>query len=103
MIKVLIVDDSETAQQFLLHIFSLDPDMEVVGIAKDGSEVLALVRDKHPDVITMDIHMQKMNGFEATRIIMENQPTPIVIVSASTSETEVRDKSCQAYFESVKK
>lgn len=89
MIKVLIVDDSETAQQFLMHIFSLDPDIEVVGLAKDGSEVLALVRDKHPDVITMDIHMQKMDGFEATRIIMENHPTPIVIVSASTSTTEV--------------
>jgi two-component system chemotaxis response regulator CheB len=89
MIKVLIVEDSRVAQEFLAHILSFDPDMEVVGIAGDGADALAMVLEKHPDVITMDIHMPKMNGFEATRKIMENAPTPIVIVSASTGSSEV--------------
>ncbi len=81
MIKVLIVDDSVVVQEFLEHILSSDPAIEVVGIAGDGEEAIELVRQKKPDVITMDIHMPKMDGFETTRRIMETLPTPIVIVS----------------------
>jgi len=82
MIKVLIVDDSVVVQEFLRHILVSDPAIEVVGIANNGEEAIELVGQKKPDVITMDIHMPKMDGFETTRQIMETQPTPIVIVSA---------------------
>jgi two-component system chemotaxis response regulator CheB len=85
MIRVLIVEDSHVAQELLAHLFTSDPDMQVVGVANDGAEALEAVRQKRPDVITMDIHMPRMDGFEATRAIMETLPTPIVIVSASTS------------------
>lgn len=81
MIKVLIVDDSPVAQEFMTHILAAQPDMQVVGIANNGEEALELVKEKKPDVITMDIHMPRMDGLETTRQMMEKFPTPIVIVS----------------------
>ncbi len=89
MIKVLIVEDSKVVQEFLMHILTSDPAIQVVGIANNGEEAIEAVKQKRPDVITMDIHMPKMDGFEATRAIMETVPTPIVIVSASTSAKEL--------------
>lgn len=89
MIKVLIVDDSRVAQEFLAHLLTSDPSVQVAGVANNGEEALEMVRIKRPDVITMDIHMPGMDGFEVTRAIMETVPTPIVMVSASTTATEV--------------
>ena len=89
MIKVLIVDDSRVAQEFLAHILASDPSVQVAGVANNGEEALKMVREKRPDVITMDIHMPGMDGFEVTRAIMETLPTPIVMVSASSTATEV--------------
>ena len=89
LIKVLIVEDSLVAREFLLYILTSDPAIQVVGVAGNGLEALEAVKEKRPDVITMDIHMPVMDGFEATRKIMETLPTPIVIVSASTSATEI--------------
>jgi len=89
MIKVLIVDDSRVAQEFLTHILTSDPAVQVAGVANNGEEALDMVGKKRPDVVTMDIHMPGMDGFEVTRAIMETLPTPIVMVSASASATEV--------------
>jgi len=89
MIRVLIVEDSPVAQEFLAYIFASDPEIEVVGVAENGLEALDLVNLERPDIITMDIHMPIMDGFEATRKIMETVPTPIVIVSSSTRSKEV--------------
>ena len=89
MIKVLVVDDSPVVREFLVHILSSDPVITVIGTADDGEEALDIVRRQRPDVITMDIHMPKMNGLDATRLIMETDPTPIVIVSGTEDPTEV--------------
>lgn len=89
MIKVLIVDDSKVIQEFMTHILTSDPDIQVIAIASSGREAIKLTREKCPDVITMDFHMPDMNGSEATRSIMESTPTPIVIVSGSMSTREV--------------
>jgi len=90
MIKVLIVDDSKVVQEFMNHILSSDNNIQIVGIASSGREAIELVKLKKPDVITMDFHMPDMNGSEATRAIMENNPTPIVIVSGSLSTTDIK-------------
>jgi two-component system chemotaxis response regulator CheB len=88
-IKVLIVEDSRVVAEFITHVLHSDPNIQVVGIASDGTEALEAVQRTKPHVITMDIHMPRMNGFEATRSIMENCPTPIIIVSGSLSMDEV--------------
>jgi two-component system chemotaxis response regulator CheB len=89
MIKVLIVEDSPVVQELLTYILSSDPAIQVIGMAGNGEEAIRAVRDKGPDIVTMDINMPKMDGFEATRIIMETTPTPIVIVSTSFDPKEV--------------
>jgi two-component system chemotaxis response regulator CheB len=89
MIKVLVVDDSPVICEFLVHVLTSDPELQVVGTANGGGEAMKATATLKPDVITMDIHMPEMDGFEATRRIMEIQPTPIVIVTASSSAKEV--------------
>ncbi|GAM10260.1 chemotaxis response regulator protein-glutamate methylesterase [Geobacter sp. OR-1] len=89
MIKVLVVDDSPVVREFVTNILNSTPDIRVIGTAANGEEAIEAVRDNKPDVVTMDVHMPKMDGFEATRIIMETVPVPIVIVSGSVDPREV--------------
>ncbi len=88
-IKVLVVEDSAATRDFLVHLLKRDPELEVIGTAKDGEVALEFLRENKPDVITMDIHMPKMDGFETTRKIMETQPVPVVIVTGTTDPKEV--------------
>ncbi len=90
MIKVLIVDDSPVVRDYLAYILVADPDIEIAGFAKTGKEACDFVQNHKPDIITMDIQMPVMNGYEATRCIMESNPVPIVIVSASWAPSEVQ-------------
>jgi two-component system chemotaxis response regulator CheB len=83
-----VVEDSAVIRDFLTHILGLVPDFQVVGVAHNGEQAISMVAECHPDVITMDIHMPGMNGFEATRRIMESLATPIVIVSGSSTVLE---------------
>lgn len=89
MIKVLIVEDSPVIREFLTGILSSDPELYVVGSATNGEDAISAVQELKPDVITMDIHMPRINGFDATRRIMETNPMPIVIVSGSSTAEEV--------------
>jgi len=89
MIRVLVADDSATVREYLAYLLGEDPALEVVGTARDGREAVEQAERLKPDIIVMDVHMPRMNGFEATRQIMERVPTPIVMVSASTSREEV--------------
>ncbi len=79
MARVLIVDDSPTARQYLEHLINTDGDLEVMGLARDGVEAIELVRRERPDVVVMDTHMPRMDGYHATKEIMETYPVPIVI------------------------
>jgi two-component system, chemotaxis family, protein-glutamate methylesterase/glutaminase len=89
MIKVLVVEDSAVARELICHILSSDREITVMGTAANGEEAVDFVSRHKPDVITMDIIMPKMDGFQATRAIMETNPVPIVIVSASLVKEEV--------------
>jgi len=98
MIKVLIVDDSHTTMEYLKHLLNSDDEIMIAGIAENGEEAVELSKRKRPDVILMDINMPKMNGFQATRIIMENNPAPIIIMSSShdVKETAVIFRAMEA-------
>jgi two-component system chemotaxis response regulator CheB len=89
MIRVLVAEDSATTRELLVFILKSDPGIEVVGEAKNGVEAVAMTKRLHPDVVTMDIRMPLLDGFEATKQIMVECPTPIVIVSASVDGREV--------------
>jgi two-component system, chemotaxis family, protein-glutamate methylesterase/glutaminase len=89
LIRVLIVDDSLVVREFLQHILSSDPDIQVVGMARDGEEAVRLVHRIKPDVVTMDLHMPKMDGYQAIRKIMETHPVPVIIVSSNWDPQEV--------------
>lgn len=80
---MLIVEDSLVATEMLRQILTSDPDIEVVGVAANGTDAVAAVRQLKPDLVTMDIHMPGMDGLEATEQIMAYTPTPILVVSSS--------------------
>ena len=89
MIRVLVVEDSPVVRDFLVHILGADSEIRVVATARDGEEALDAVQRWKPDLVTMDIHMPKMNGLDATRRIMQTYPTPIVVVTGSSNAREV--------------
>ena len=88
-ISVFVVDDSAVSRELLTHVLTSDPDITVIGSARDGAEAIEALGGTKPSVVTMDIHMPGMDGFEATRRIMETAPLPIIIVSASFEPSDV--------------
>lgn len=84
-INVLIVDDSLVARELISHILESGPgrDINIMGAVGSGEEALGfLLNNNMPDIITMDVYMPGLTGFETTRRIMEATPVPIVIVTS---------------------
>jgi len=81
MIRLLVVEDSKTVQKLLVAAFAADPQIQVVGTAESGEAAVSAAVSLRPDIITMDINLPGIDGFQATRSIMCNCPTPIVIVT----------------------
>ena len=80
--RVLVVDDASFMTKAISEILESDPEVEVVGTAKNGRQGLEKIKELRPDVITLDIDMPIMNGIEAIRHIMIESPVPIVVLSS---------------------
>lgn len=91
VIKVLIVDDSRVTRDLLVHLLSSEAGIQVIATVSDGQAALDRLSaaEPRPDVVVMDIHMPQMDGFEATRRIMETQPLPIIICTATSDPQEL--------------
>ncbi len=88
--RLLIVEDSPTCREYLRHILERDGGFRVVGTAADGEEAVRMALLLKPDVITMDLHLPRMSGIEASRKILEVLPVPIVVVSDLWETREVQ-------------
>ena len=90
MADVLIVDDSALLRRILKQMLSKDPGLNVIGCVESGEAALQFLENTRVDVVTMDIHMPGMGGFDATRRIMESpHPVPVVIISSCWDPNEV--------------
>ena len=85
-VKLLLVDDHRMFREGLAVLLSSDSRFSVVGQAKDGSEVLSLVEQLHPEVVLMDVAMSGINGSEATRLIVSRYPNVKVIAVSMHSD-----------------
>lgn len=85
-VRVLVVDDSKYVVVTVTKKLQNDPEIEVVGSAYNGIEAVEKVKNLHPDVVTMDIVMPEMDGIQALEKIMAECPTPVIMLSALTSE-----------------
>lgn len=88
-IKVLVVDDSAFIRKILCSMIESDSQFEIVGCADNGKIALEICNLTKPDIISMDVNMPEIDGVEATRLIMDKSPTPIVIVSSFYNPSEV--------------
>lgn len=89
-IRVLIVEDSQTMRLLLERIVGDDHRLEIAASVASAEEALRILPTIRPDVISLDIRLPGMNGFDATRRIMAELPTPIVVVSASVEAEDLK-------------
>ncbi|HEX6231612.1 MAG TPA: response regulator transcription factor [Jiangellaceae bacterium] len=87
-IGVLLVDDEELVRTGLRAILNAQPDLEVVGEAADGAEVIPLVRQLRPDVVLMDVRMPAIDGIQATRHLLSTMDEPPRVLVITTFEND---------------
>lgn len=96
MIRVVVADDHAVVRSGLSGLIGSTDDLEVVGVARDGSEAVALVRAHGPDVVVMDLQMPVLDGVEATRAIVAEQLGAEVLVLTSFSDHARIDAAIEA-------
>lgn len=85
-ISVLIIDDSAFMRKSLQIMLESDPQIEIIGSARDGIQGIEMIKKMRPDVVTLDIEMPRMDGLSALKIIMNECPTAVIMVSSLTTE-----------------
>jgi two-component system chemotaxis response regulator CheB len=85
-IRVLVVDDSALMRKLIPAVLARDPSIEVVGTAMDGAFALKKIEELHPDVVTLDLEMPRMDGMETLRLIMRRAPMPVILFSTHSKE-----------------
>ena len=83
--KVLVVDDSAFMRKAISIMLESDPQIKVIGVARDGEEAIEKVRELKPDLVTLDIEMPRMDGLAALQQIMKTDPTPVMMISSITT------------------
>lgn len=89
-VKVMIVEDSLVVRQLLIHIIDRDPRLMVAAAVGSAEEALQEIKRIQPDVISMDIRLPGIDGLEATRRIMAEHPTPIVVIADSVEDASLK-------------
>lgn len=89
VIKVLVVDDSAYNRRTIIQMLEEIPGVKVVDYANDGEIALRKAIDLKPDLITLDLEMPKMDGFTVLRILMQNRPVPVIVVSSRSDDEDV--------------
>ncbi len=87
--KVVLVEDSPVALEILQRLLNSSPDVDVVGVARDGVEGLEVITKTKPDVICTDLLMENMDGLELTKRVMADDPRPILVISNFVQKTDV--------------
>lgn len=93
-VRVLVADDSALMRQTLKRIISASPDLDLVGLARDGEDAVSKARELRPDVVSMDINMPKLDGITALQMILEEKICPVVMVSSLTQQGTTTTFEC---------
>jgi two-component system, chemotaxis family, protein-glutamate methylesterase/glutaminase len=88
--KILLVEDSPIALELLQRLLRSSPEVEIVGVARNGREALELMPTIDPSVICTDLHMAPIDGLELTKQVMANFPRPILVISNSVREDDAK-------------
>ncbi|ALG73824.1 glutamate methylesterase [Azospirillum thiophilum] len=92
----MVVEDSPVIQQLLSHVIGSDPRLEVAGIASSGEQALRMIEREAPDVVSLDIRLPGIDGFEVTSRIMRQTPLPIVVVASDVRDLDIPMRALQA-------
>ncbi len=84
--RVLIIDDSALVRSVLEDMLQKDPEIEVVGIAKDPIQAIPMIKEKKPNVLTLDLEMPKMDGLTFLKKLMKVIPLPVIIISSRAGD-----------------
>lgn len=88
MVRVLICDDQTVVREGLAAILGTDDEIQVVGLARDGREAIALAAELQPDVVLMDLKMPVMNGVQAIQRLRSQHPSVHVLVLTTYADDE---------------
>lgn len=87
--SVLIVDDSSFMRRLIRDMIESTPEFTVAGVARNGRDALARLRDLRPDIVTMDVEMPELDGLTTLERIMRDAPRPVVMLSGATTPRDV--------------
>ena len=96
MIKILIADDHAVVAEGLKHLIEAQSDMQVLAIVGDGREAVRRAEELRPDVVIMDLSMPELNGADATRALLEQDPERRVIVLSMYADHEYVRRALKA-------